>query len=44
MKFDKPVRMAALAVAVTSAVVLRAEAAPLPTNAAMKAALDAPIG
>jgi hypothetical protein len=42
--FVKPVCIAALAVAATSAVALRAEAAPLPTNVgAMKAVLDPPI-
>jgi hypothetical protein len=44
MMFIKPACIAALAVAATSALALRADAAPLPTNvAAIKAALDSPI-
>lgn len=44
MMFIKPACIAALVVAATSAVALRADAAPLPTNvAAIKAALDSPI-
>ena len=44
MKLVKPICIAALAVAATSAGALRVEGAPLPTNVgAMKAALDSPI-
>ena len=44
MMFIKPACIAALSVAATSAVALRADAAPLPTNvAAIEAALDSPI-
>ena len=44
MNSIKPVCLAALAVAATSAVSFHAEAAPLPTHVgAMKAALDSPI-